>query len=51
MATLVIPKKGILKQMLENKKKLEAHVKNPNEVPKPEGIEFVKPFAVSHSGK
>jgi hypothetical protein len=51
MATLVMNKKGLLKQMLAKKKQLEAHLKKPNEVPKLEGIEFVKPFSVSASGK
>ena len=51
MATLVVRKKSLLKQMLANKKKIEAHIKYPNEVPKPEGIEFVKPFTVPRSGK
>ena len=50
MATLVLRQKGLLKQLLANEKKVEAHVKNPNEVPKPEGIEFVKPFALSRPG-
>lgn len=51
MATIVANKKGLLKQMLAKKQQVEAHLKKPNEVPKPEGIEFVKPFTVPASGK
>ena len=51
MATLVLNKRGLLKQMLAKKKQVEAHLKNPHEVLKPEGIEFVKPFGIPASGK
>ncbi|MBO0938316.1 hypothetical protein J2I47_17325 [Fibrella sp. HMF5335] len=47
MATLVIRQKALLK----HKKEVEAHIKHPNEVSKPEGIEFVKPFAVPRTEK
>lgn len=51
MATLVINKNGLLKQMLARKKQVEDHIKKPNEVSKPERIEFVKPFSLFPSGK